>query len=178
MESIKVNLLPLFREERLDMKPNKIGTSKFCVKGMEIRPITFKEAKKFNALYHRHNPDIQGCKFCISCWKNQELVGVAICGRPVSRYLDNGKVCEINRLCTDGTYNACSMLYSAACRVAKAMGYEKMITYTLLSEPGTSLKASSFVWDGVHGGLHWSGQRKRGQRIPAELKNRWYRILK
>lgn len=141
---------------------------------MEIRPITFRDAKAFNALHHRHNPDIQGCRFCLSCWDNNQLVGVAICGRPVSRYLDNGLTCEINRLCTDGTYNACSKLYGGSCRVAKAMGYQKVITYTLLSEPGTSLRASNFIHDGVYGGVYWTGERNRGQNIPPELKNRWH----
>ncbi len=104
-------------------------------------------------------------------------MGVAICGRPVGRYLDDGMTCEINRCCTDGTYNACSMLYGACCRVAKAMGYRKIITYTLLSEPGTSLRASNFALDGVAGGIYWTGERRKGQNIPAELKNRWHRDL-
>ena len=144
---------------------------------MEIRPITFRAAKEFNALHHRHNPDIQGCRFCLSCWKDNQLVGVAICGRPVGRYLDDGMTCEINRCCTDGTYNACSMLYGACCRVAKAMGYRKIITYTLQSEPGASLRASNFIYDGVAGGIYWTGERNRGQKIPAEMKTRWYRFL-
>lgn len=144
---------------------------------MEIRPITFRAAKEFNALHHRHNPDIQGCRFCLSCWKDNQLVGVAICGRPVGRYLDDGMTCEINRCCTDGTYNACSMLYGACCRVAKAMGYRRVITYTLQSEPGTSLRASNFICDGKAGGIYWTGERNRGQKIPAELKNRWHRDL-
>ena len=144
---------------------------------MEIKPITFKAAKEFNSHHHRHNPDIQGCRFCLSCWEAGKLVGIAICGRPVSRCLDNGSTCEINRCCTDGTYNACSMLYGACCRVAKAMGYKLVITYTLLSEPGTSLKASSFIHDGIFGGIYWTGERKRGQNIPAEMKNRWHRDL-
>ena len=144
---------------------------------MEIKPITFRAAKEFNSEHHRHNTDIQGCRFCLSCWEDGKLVGVANCGRPVSRYLDNGSTCEINRCCTDGTYNACSMLYGACCRVAKAMGYKLVITYTLLSEPGTSLKASSFIHDGIFGGIYWTGERKRGQNIPTEMKNRWHRDL-
>lgn len=142
---------------------------------MEIRPITFREAKEFNAVHHRHNPDIQGCKFCLSCWSNETLVGVAICGRPVSRYLDNGLICEINRCCTDGTYNACSMLYGACCRVAKAMGYKEVITYTLESEPGTSPKAAGFECEGKAGGTHWTGNRNRGQQKVEEFKIRWRR---
>ena len=105
------------------------------------------------------------------------MVGCAVCGRPVSRYLDDGLTCEINRLCTDGTPNACSMLYGASCRVAKAMGYKKVITYILESENGASLKASNFTCDGVAGGTHWTGSRNRGQAIPAEMKTRWSRTL-
>lgn len=100
------------------------------------------------------------------------MIGCAICGRPVSRHLDDGLTCEINRLCTDGTYNACSMLYGACCRVAKAMGYKLIITYILESENGASLKASNFNCDGVAGGTHWTGARNRGQNIPEEMKIR------
>ena len=56
-------------------------------------------------------------------------------GRPVSRYLDDGLTLEVNRLCTTGAENACSMLYGAAARAARAMGYQKIITYTLDTEP-------------------------------------------
>lgn len=106
------------------------------------------------------------------------MVGVAICGRPVSRHLDDGVTCEINRVCTDGTRNACSMLYGACCRVAKEMGYEKVITYILESENGASLKASNFTCEGVAGGEFWTGKRNRGQDIPHEMKTRWIRRLK
>lgn len=144
---------------------------------MEIRPITFKEASKFVNEHHRHHKSTVGCKFCIGCYQDEQLVGVAICGRPVSRHLDDGIICEINRLCTDGSFNACSMLYGACCRTAKGMGYKKIITYILESENGASLKASNFVCDGKAGGTHWTGKRNKGQGIPAELKTRWHRCL-
>lgn len=144
---------------------------------MEIRPITFREAKLFNAEHHRHHPEIQGCKFCISCWHQEKLVGVAICGRPVSRHLDDNQTCEINRLCTDGTFNACSMLYGAACRVAKAMGYKRVITYTLESEHGASLKASNFLYGGQAGGRYWTGKRSKKEHKEQEMKSFWYRDL-
>lgn len=111
---------------------------------MEIRPINFSSACDFINKNHRHHKATVGCKFCLSLYDDEKLVGVAVCGRPVSRRLDDGTVCEINRLCTDGTYNACSMLYGACCRVAKEMGYKKIITYILESENGASLKASNF----------------------------------
>ena len=72
------------------------------------------------------------------------LAGVAIVGRPVSRYLDDGKTLEVNRLCTDGTKNACSFLYAAAARAARAMGYQRIITYTLDTEGGASLRAAGW----------------------------------
>jgi hypothetical protein len=141
--------------------------------------ITFRAACDFVALHHRHHKPTVGCKFCIGLYEGDELIGVAICGRPVSRHLDDGLTCEINRLCvTDGHYNACSMLYGACCRIAKEMGYEKVITYILKSENGASLKASNFVCDGEAGGTHWTGVRDKGQPIPFEMKTRWSRRLK
>lgn len=144
---------------------------------IEIRPISFRTASEFIAKNHRHHGPTTGCKFCIGLFEGETLIGCAVCGRPVSRYLDNGITCEINRLCTDGTPNACSMLYGACCRIAREMGYKKIITYILESENGASLKASNFICDGIAGGTHWTGSRNRGQRIPAEKKTRWHKEL-
>lgn len=113
--------------------------------GLEIRPVTLRQAKEFVAQNHRHHLPPQGHKFSIGLYAGDRMVGCAICGRPVSRYLDNNEICEITRLCTDGTENACSMLYGACCRIAREMGYKKMITYTLASENGASLRAVSNV---------------------------------
>ena len=145
---------------------------------MEIRPITFNEACEFIKLHHRHHKPTVGHKFSIGVYDAEKLVGVAVCGRPVSRYLDDGTVCEINRLCTDGTYNACSMLYGACSRIAKEMGYKKIITYILESENGASLKASNFVCEGKAGGTHWTGERNKGQDIPYEKKTRWVKHIR
>ncbi len=144
---------------------------------MEIRPITFRTACDFISEHHRHHKPTVGCKFSLGLYDDNKLVGVAVCGRPVSRFLDDGMTCEINRLCTDGTFNACSMLYGACCRVAKEMGYRKIITYILSSENGASLRASNFICDGEAGGTHWTGARNRGQEIPAEKKTRWSKQL-
>lgn len=144
---------------------------------MEIRPITFKMASDFINQHHRHHKATVGHKFSIGLYEDERLIGVAVCGRPVSRFYDDGITCEINRLCTDGTYNACSMLYGACCRVAKEMGYKKIITYILKSESGASLKASNFICEGEAGGTHWTGKRNRGQEIPSEMKTRWVRHL-
>lgn len=145
---------------------------------MKVAPITFREASNYINLYHRHHNATIGCKFCISVIDDDgQLHGVAVCGRPVSRRLDDGYTLEINRVCTDGAKNACSMLYGACCRIAKHMGYKKVITYTLQSEDGASLKASNFVCEGQAGGTHWTGSRNKGQSIPSEMKKRWSRCL-
>lgn len=145
---------------------------------LSIRPITLKAANAYVEQYHRHHGATTGCKFAVACYANNELCGVAICGRPVSRYLDDGTTLEINRVCTDGTLNACSKLYGACCQIAKAMGYEKVITYILESENGASLRASNFTCVGIAGGTHWTGKRDRGQDIPHEMKQRYVRELR
>lgn len=87
---------------------------------MELVPINLKTANAYVTDHHRHHRAVAGCKFCIGLLDNSgELCGIAICGRPVSRYLDDGKTLEINRLCTNGARNACSMLYGACVRIAK-----------------------------------------------------------
>jgi len=145
---------------------------------LEIRPIGLKEANEFVKNYHRHHKPATGHKFSISCVDDDRLCGVAICGRPVSRYLDDGETLEINRLCTDGTKNACSILYGACARVAKNMGYKKVITYILKSENGASLKASNFTCEGEAGGEIWTGKRSgRDNGVPKEKKTRWVKFL-
>ena len=145
---------------------------------MRVAPITFREASAYINQFHRHHRATIGCKFCISVLGDDDSIhGVAVCGRPVSRRLDDGFTLEVNRVCSDGTRNVCSMLYGACCRIAKEMGYRKVITYTLISEDGASLKASNFVCEGTAGGTHWTGTRNRGQDIPAEMKRRWVKHL-
>lgn len=145
---------------------------------LEIRPIHLKPAKEYVRQYHRHNIPPVGGKFAVACYDDGRLCGVAICGRPTARYSDNGRTLEIYRNCTDGTYNACSKLYGAVCRVAKDMGYRRIVTYTLESENGALLRASSFVYEGTAGGEAWTGTRHRNYYIsPEEMKNRWARYF-
>lgn len=96
---------------------------------LTLTPINLKTANAFVQQHHRHHKPTRGHKFSIGVSDNGALVGVAICGRPVARRLDDGYTLEVNRLCTDGTPNACSILYAAAYRAARAMGYNKVITY-------------------------------------------------
>ena len=143
-----------------------------------IIPVSLKTANEYVTIHHRHHKAVRGCKFCIALTDDYaEVVGVAICGRPVSRYLDDGKTLEINRLCTDGYRNACSRLYGACARIAKEMGYKKIITYILESENGASLKASNFVCEGTAGGKIWTGNRHRDNGVPQEMKTRWVKEL-
>lgn len=123
---------------------------------LEIVPIKQDEAFEFVAKYHRHHKKPVGSIFQIACAQNNKIVGVVIVGRPVARRLDNGYTLEVNRLCTDGTKNACSMLYSAAWRVAKALGWKRLITYILSSENGSSLYASNWKLLGERGGGTWN----------------------
>lgn len=153
------------------------GTGCDSMSRLEVRPIGLKAANRFVEVNHRHHKKVAGHKFSICACRGDVIVGVAICGRPVSRYMDDGTVIEINRLCTDGTRNACSLLYGACCRIAKEMGYKKIITYILASENGASLKASNFTCEGEAGGEIWTGERARDNGVPRELKTRWVRVL-
>ncbi len=113
---------------------------------MTIVPVTFKQACEFVRKLHRHNKPPVGHKFSIGLIDDAgELVGVAMAGRPIARHFDDGKTIEVNRTCTDGTPNANSMLYGAVWRAARAMGYQRCITYTQHDESGSSLRAAGFL---------------------------------
>ena len=140
---------------------------------MTIVPITLKAASEYVNAHHRHHRATVGCKFCIGVEDGGKLCGVAVCGRPVARKLDDGYTLEINRVCTDGTRNACSKLYGACVRIAREMGYRKVITYILASETGASVKAAGGKCEGITGKPHWTGVRDKGQPIPAEFKQRF-----
>lgn len=146
---------------------------------LEVRPLSFKLATEFVVEHHRHHGATSGCKWCIGAYQGEKLVGVAICCRPVARMLDNGVTCEVSRLCTDGTPNACSMLYAACARIARDMGYKKIITYILESETGISLKASGWKLEDAHcGGGNWNRpSRKRADKAPTGPKQRWVKYL-
>lgn len=148
---------------------------------LEIRPCDYSTAKSFVGEHHRHNKPPAGHKFSIACYDGERLCGVAMVGRPVGKFLDDGMTLEVNRCCTDGTRNACSKLYGASIRTAKALGYKRIFTYTLQSEPGTSLKASNWICDGEAGGTHWTGWRyERFEQIEMpmmEKKIRWHKDL-
>jgi hypothetical protein len=147
-----------------------------------IVPIELSEANAFVAAHHRHHKPVVGHKFSIAVaddmqmgsYETTGICGVAIIGRPVARGNDDGWTLEVNRCCTDGTRNACSMLYGAAWRAARSMGYARLITYTLPEEGGASLRAAGWKLIGQRGGGNWNtpsrpridtDQLLRGQKL-------------
>lgn len=141
---------------------------------LELTPINLDEANAFVSQHHRHHKPVVGHKFSMAVSTAGKVAGVAIVGRPVSRHLDNGWTLEVNRCCTDGTKNACSMLYGAAWRAAQALGYRKLITYTLAHEGGASLRATGWRLIGERGGGSWHREsRPRIDTHPTAQKLLW-----
>jgi hypothetical protein len=113
---------------------------------LTVIPLTFGQASAFVKQHHRHHSPSRGTKFCLGvCDDDGVLHGVAMVGRPVARWLNDGLTAEVNRTCTDGYPNANSALYGAAWRVAHAMGYRRLVTYTQHGEPGVSLVAAGWL---------------------------------
>lgn len=140
-----------------------------------VVPITLAAAQQFVVTHHRHHGRVAGHKYSVAITDTlNEVRGVAIVGRPVARNMDDGWTLEVVRLCTDGVKNGCSMLYSAAWRVARALGYRKLITYTLATEPGTSLRAAGWRCVAQTSGGSWScPSRPRIDKHPLQSKLRW-----
>ena len=141
---------------------------------LKTHHVTLSAARSFVAEHHRHLPKCQGGIIAIGCYDGDRLCGVAILGRPSARLLDDGSRMEIVRVATDGTLNACSKLYGQCRRVAQALGFVGLITYTLPSEGGTSLRAAGWIQDGVTDGGEWDRlSRSRAAAACPEPKIRW-----
>lgn len=113
---------------------------------LRLVPVSFADASSFVAAWHRHHVPPIGHKFSVGVADADGLLrGVAMVGRPVARHYDDGLTLEVNRTATDGTANANSMLYGAAWRAAKALGYQRLITYTQAGESGASLRAAGWA---------------------------------
>ncbi len=144
---------------------------------LTLTPITLAEANAFVEQHHRNHKPVVGHKFSIAVSEGEDVRGVAIVGRPVARRLDDGWTLEVNRVATDGAHNACSMLYGAAWRACKAMGYKKLITYTLPSEGGASLRAAGWRLIGQAGGGNWNVKcRPRVDSDHQQYKLKWEAI--
>lgn len=143
---------------------------------LEIVPCFLSEAREYVRQMHRHHQAPVGGLFACAVADGERVVGVAIVGRPVARMLQDGFTAEVTRLATDGTKNACSMLYAACWRAARALGYRTLVTYILASESGTTLKASGWKLIGEAGGGSWSCEsRPRVDKHPLQEKLRWER---
>lgn len=155
-------------------------------------PVSFKDACAFVNEKHRHHIAPVGDKYRVGCADEYgKLHGVAMVGNPVSRMLCDGKTLEVLRLCTDGTKGACSFLYSRCARIAREMGYERIITYILESESGASLVSAGWQCEakGVGGGSWNRPSRERElsdaqvglfetkDKYPTEKKQRWEKKL-
>jgi len=149
------------------------------VKAFVVVPLTLKAANEFVGRLHRHHKPVLSHRFSVGAVDTvlDELRGVAIVGRPVARGFPPYTVAEVNRLCTDGTPHACSFLYGAASRIAKEMGFEKIITYTLPEEGGVSLRASGWTRTAQTAGGEWGREDRPRVTENASPKWRWERVL-
>lgn len=150
---------------------------------LHIVPLMLRQANALVSSLHRHHKPVRGHRFSIGAIDGSGILrGVCIIGRPVSRELPIGEVAEVTRLVTDGTKNACSFLYSAAARICREMGFNKIQTYILDIEPGTSLRAAGWKFEAMTSGGTWESSkryRQQGRRSdqPQTPKQRWAKAL-
>lgn len=142
---------------------------------LKTRWISWNKAKDFIRQHHRHHSPPPGFIVCLGVWDEAgQLRGVASLARVVARKADDGMTVEVTRVATDGCDNACSALYGAARRAAQALGFERIITYTLPEEGGASLRGAGFKCEGRAGGGSWSvPSRPRVDKHPLQEKLRW-----
>ena len=142
---------------------------------LTVVPCDFAEACAFVKQHHRHHKPPVGHKFSLAVADDEGVVrAVCMVGRPVARGNDDSMTLEVTRLASDGCPNACSCLYGAAWRAAKALGYGRLITYILESESGTTLKASGWKLIGKRGGGSWdTPTRPRVDKHPLQKKFLW-----
>lgn len=142
---------------------------------LRIVPVTFRQSCAFIDTHHRHHRPPQGVRFAVGVADGTILVGVATTGRPVARHLDDGATAEVTRVATDDTRHANSKLYGACWRIARAMGYHRLVTYTQAGESGASLRAAGFL-PAAHLAPH-HGWDRPGRRRPADsggiARTRW-----
>lgn len=141
------------------------------MKRLSVERLELAEANAFVEMHHRHHKPVVGHVFSIGAALDGKIVGVAIVGRPVARLRDDGITAEVTRLCTDGTRDACSFLYGASARAAFALGFKRIGTYILATEPGTSLTAANWRLIGGTPGKSWSvPSRPRVDKHPLQKR--------
>jgi len=144
---------------------------------LSLRPIRQRDAFAFVRQNHRHNTPPRGSVFQVAVVdEDGDVVAVAIAGRPTARMLDDGETLEVLRVCSTGARNACSMLYGACQRAGHALGYRKVITYTLASEPGSSLRGAGYQLElflPESAGWDRPSRPRPGDPSPRGAKMRW-----
>lgn len=142
---------------------------------LKVVPLTLRQANELVRLYHRHHMPAVGHRWSIGVTMEGKLVGAAICGRPNARMTPQYSVIEVNRLGTNGTKNACSMLYGACARIAKEMGFDSIQTAILKSETGVTLRAAGWLLLRESKGGDWNRPSRGGRRTdqPMEPKQIW-----
>lgn len=149
---------------------------------LRVVPLTLAQANELVARLHRHHKPAQGHRFSLGAELDGTLVGAVIVGRPVARMADTYRTAEVTRLVTDGSRNACSILYAAAARAAQAMGFDRIQTFILAEEPGTSLRAAGWRFEIESDGGDWNhsaqyaGTRRTDQ--PMTAKQRWAKVFR
>lgn len=147
---------------------------------LRVVPLDLDEANAAVAAWHRHHEPVVGHRWSVGCVDDDGVLhGAAIAGRPLARALPDRAVLEVARCVTDGHPNACSILYAACARAARAQGYERAQTYILDEETGVSVLAAGWVpayttrirgqW--VHAG------RPRRDDGPEAAKQLWFKEL-
>lgn len=148
---------------------------------LSIVPLELVESNTLVRSWHRHHQPVQGHRFSIGVIdETGQIHGACIVGRQVGGHGQGTRsIAEVTRLVTDGTPNACSMLYAAAARASQALGFDRIQTYILESETGTSLKASGWEYEGKFGGMPWQHSKRPNRRTdqPAVPKGRWAKKL-
>jgi hypothetical protein len=143
---------------------------------LHIVPCPLYRANEYVQTLHRHHKPTSGGLYAVACADDSgDVHGVGIIGRPVARLLDDGQTCEVLRVATDGTRNACSAIYGAAFRAAKALGYSRIFTYTRVDEPGVSLRASGWVLDdpAIRARSWDMPNRRRSDKTEIVQRQRW-----
>jgi excisionase family DNA binding protein len=143
---------------------------------LRIVPVTFRQASDFVSKHHRHHRPPGGMKFAVGVAAANELVGVAMVGRPIARHLDDGATVEVTRTCTIDVHNANSMLYGAAWRAARALGYTRLVTYTQAGESGSSVRAAGLLRAAElppRSGWHSAGRSRADHGVDHVARTRW-----
>lgn len=144
--------------------------------GLRVFPITLKQANALVAKLHRHHKPVVGHRFSIGVKDETGVIhGAAIVGRPVGRKNPQYEWAEVTRLVTDGTKNACSILYAAVARICKEMGFLRVQTFILDTESGISLKAAGWKFECISEGGDWNVPSRGSRRTDQPLcpKQRW-----